>query len=211
MIDPSNLPKLEDVALVSDGWIKKYLLTYRRPDGTPYTYESVSRKPLEAYRAELERNALGIAPRCDAVCIVARLEDGSLLMIREFRYPLNALCVSFPAGLVEPGEDILDAVDRELREETGCRIRRDADEPVRPLPQSGYSSTGLAEENVQVVFVEAERAGEARPEPSELIETFVIKPCDIAEFLRTNTVPIGTRAQLILEMFAQVAAVSSAR
>ena len=44
---------------------------------------------------------------------------GELLLIREFRYPLNSWCIAFPAGLMEPGEDLATCVDRELREETG--------------------------------------------------------------------------------------------
>lgn len=38
-----NLPKLVKVEQVSDGWIKKYVLTYEKPDGSLYTYESASR------------------------------------------------------------------------------------------------------------------------------------------------------------------------
>lgn len=195
-------PTLEDIRLVSDGWIKKYVLTFRMPDGSPYEYESVSRKGLEAYRAELKRNARGERPTVDAACIVPKLPDGSLLMIREFRYPLNSWCVAFPAGLIEPGEDLADVVDRELSEETGYRVRRDLDRPVRPLPQSGYSSTGLGEENVQVVFAEVEPAGDAHPESNELIVPFLL-PCDqVRSFLDANETPIGTRTQLVLETIA---------
>ena len=197
-----RVPKLVDVRLVSDGWIKKYVLSYEMPDGSPYEYESVSRKGLDAYRAELERNARGEAPTSDAVCIVPVLPDGSLLMIREFRYPLNAWCIAFPAGLVEPGEDLAAAVDRELREETGFRVRRDVADPVRPLRQSGYSSTGLGEENVRVVFADVERAGDAQPEANELIEAFVLPAGEVRAFLDANATPIGTRAQLVLEVIA---------
>ena len=49
----NNLPEFIDLEQVSDGWIKKYILHYRKPDGTPYSYESSSRKSLEAYRTEL--------------------------------------------------------------------------------------------------------------------------------------------------------------
>ena len=198
----AKVPELAGMRLVSDGWIKKYVLEYRMPDGSLYEYESVSRKGPEAYRAELERNARGERPTCDAVCIVATLPGGSLLMIREFRYPLNAWCVAFPAGLIDPGEDLAEAVDRELREETGYRLRRGSAHPVRPLRQSGYSSTGLGEENVRVVFAEVEPDGEAHPEPNELIETVLLPRDGVRAFLDGNTVPIGTRAQLVLELIA---------
>ena len=42
----NNLPEFIDLEQVSDGWIKKYILHYRKPDGTPYSYESSSRKSL---------------------------------------------------------------------------------------------------------------------------------------------------------------------
>ena len=119
------IPQLADIRQVSDGWIKKYVLTYTLPDGSTYEYESASRKSIDAYRAELEGNARGERPVADAVCIVPQTADGKLLLIREFRYPLNSWCIAFPAGLTEPGEDVATCVDRELREETGYALRAD--------------------------------------------------------------------------------------
>ena len=146
--------------------INKYILTYELPDGTDYVYESTSRKKLEAYRTGLLANARGEAPRVDAVCIVGETREETLLMIREFRYPLNSWCIAFPAGLKEPNEGIRECVDRELREETGYRLRTDVDEPVRLLPQAGFSSTGLTDEAIQIVFAQVEKAGDAQPEES---------------------------------------------
>ncbi len=195
------LPRLADVELVSAGWINKYVLTYDMPDGSRYQYESVSRKKPEGYRAELEGNAQGVKPPADAVCIVPILPDESLLLIREFRYPLNSWCIAFPAGLIEPGEDIAACIDRELHEETGYRVRRDLGEnAVYQLPQAGYSSTGLSGESVQIVFAYVEEDSEARPEPAEFIEPFTLKLDEITEFLASNVTPIGTRAQLVLEI-----------
>lgn len=157
-----RVPELIDIEQVSKGWVNKYLLHYRKPDGSPYTYESVSRKKLDEYRKELMHNATGNSsnqgtsePRdqstqnpqgqsacaspsqsacdspgqstcnspsqctcdspsqstcdspgqsafCDGVCIVPELPDGSYLLIKEFRYPLNAFCAAFPAGLIDP-------------------------------------------------------------------------------------------------------------
>lgn len=197
------VPVFTDLRQVSDGWIKKYVLTYRMPDGSAYEYESASRKDPEAYRAELEGNAAGEPPAADAVCIAGQTRDGELLLIREFRYPLNSWCIAFPAGLVDPGEDLAACVDRELREETGYALRTDLGAAaLNPLPQAGFSSTGLTDETVHVVFAQIERAADAQPEPGEFIEPFLLPLGDIPHFLAENTTPIGTRAQLILEVFA---------
>lgn len=195
-------PTLESIETVSTGWINKYHLHYTLPDGRPYTYEGVSRKGPERYEAAL--GALGStgAPDPDAVCIVPLLPDGSVLLEREFRYPLNSWCVSLPAGLIDAGESLEEAVARELSEETGYRLRDDIAPAVRPLPQPGFSSTGLTEENVQVVFAQVEAAGEARPDSAELIEPFTVARADLRAFLDANQLPIGTRCQLILELLA---------
>lgn len=195
-------PALESVETVSTGWINKYHLHYTLPDGRPYTYEGVSRKGPERYEAALEALGSTGTPDPDAVCIVPLLPDGSVLLEREFRYPLNSWCVSLPAGLIDAGESLEEAVARELSEETGYRLRDDIAPAVRPLPQPGFSSTGLTEENVQVVFAQVEAAGKARPDSAELIEPFTVARADLRAFLDANQLPIGTRCQLILELLA---------
>ena len=195
-------PTLESIETVSTGWINKYHLHYTLPDGRPYTYEGVSRKGPERYEAALEALGSTGAPDPDAVCIVPLLPDGSVLLEREFRYPLNSWCVSLPAGLIDAGESLEEAVARELSEETGYRLRDDIAPAVRPLPKPGFSSTGLTEENVQVVFAQVEAAGKARPDSAELIEPFTVARANLRAFLDANQLPIGTRCQLILELLA---------
>lgn len=195
-------PALESVETVSTGWINKYHLHYTLPDGRPYTYEGVSRKGPDRYAAALEALGSTGVPDPGAVCIVPLLPDGSVLLEREFRYPLNSWCVSLPAGLIDAGESLEEAVARELSEETGYRLRDDIAPAVRPLPQPGFSSTGLTEENVQVVFAQVEPAGEAQPDSAELIEPFTVARTDLRAFLDANQLPIGTRCQLILELLA---------
>lgn len=196
-------PKLTAVEQVSDGWINKYLLTFRLSDGSDYTYEAASRRSLADFRCRMEERASGIPTPPDAVCIVPRTDEGELLLIREFRYPLNSWCISFPAGLVENGEDLEEAIDRELREETGYALVRDDRPAVRQLPQPGFSSTGLTDEAVAVVFARVQKAQDARPEHGELIEPFLLRETDVAGFVESNTLPMGTRAQLILQLFCR--------
>lgn len=199
----SPLPRFVDLELKADGWIKKYVLHYELPDGTPYCYDSASRKGPEAYRAELEANGRGEVPRADAVCVVPQTRNGKLVLIKEFRYPLNSWCIAFPAGLIDPGEEPAASIDRELREETGYALRRDVPEPLDILPQVGFSSAGFTDETIQVAFAQVEKVADATPEESELIVPFEVAVNDIPRFLAENSIPISTRAQLILDGFAR--------
>ena len=49
-------------------------------------------------------------------------KEGKLLIEKQFRYGANDFIEEFPCGMVESGEDPLDAVRRELLEETGINI-----------------------------------------------------------------------------------------
>ena len=59
-----------------------------------------------------------------AVCVIPVLEDGSVLVERQYRYPLREVITEIPAGkLNDKQEDPLLAAQRELREETGLAAR----------------------------------------------------------------------------------------
>ena len=59
-----------------------------------------------------------------AVAIVAILEDGRILLERQYRYPIAKACIEIPAGKLEIGENHLLCAQRELREETGYTAKK---------------------------------------------------------------------------------------
>ena len=58
-----------------------------------------------------------------AVMVVAQLGDGQLVLEQQFRYPVRAVMIEFPAGKLDAGEASLACAQRELLEETGYTAR----------------------------------------------------------------------------------------
>jgi ADP-ribose pyrophosphatase len=54
-----------------------------------------------------------------AVMVVPMLDDGRLVLERQYRHPLGRVMIEFPAGKIDPGEAHLACARRELLEETG--------------------------------------------------------------------------------------------
>lgn len=76
----------------------------------------------------------------DAVAVVAQDEDGNILLVRQYRKPIEKELLEIPAGGIEPNEKPEDTVRRELREEIGYMPRK--------LKKLGgfYASPGYASE-----------------------------------------------------------------
>ena len=59
----------------------------------------------------------------DVVIVVPFLDDQTLIMVKQSRYPLHKTLLEFPAGHIKNGEDPKDTAVRELAEETGYHAK----------------------------------------------------------------------------------------
>lgn len=83
-----------------------------------------------------------------AVAIIALTAEKKLVLVRQYRKPLDMVIYEIPAGKLEPGEAPIDCVHRELEEETGYKS-----DSIKPL-QSFYTSPGFADEIVHVYYTD---------------------------------------------------------
>ena len=58
-----------------------------------------------------------------AVMVIALLDDGQVVLERQYRHPMQRVMIELPAGKLDAGEGSLACAQRELREETGYRAR----------------------------------------------------------------------------------------
>ncbi len=65
-----------------------------------------------------------IVEHSDCVVIVAIDADDNVLLVNQFRKPVEKELLEIPAGGIDPGEDPVTAVRREMREETGYLPRK---------------------------------------------------------------------------------------
>lgn len=79
-----------------------------------------------------------------AVAILPVLDDGRILLIRQYRYAVDSTCWEVPAGLVDRGETPLKAARRECMEETGYRAKK-----IKSLGWI-YSSPGYSREKIHL-------------------------------------------------------------
>lgn len=115
-------------AVHRDGSSSPYYMASRNDDGASLTAVTHTVRP-------------------NGVTIYSLLDD-KVVLVRQYRYPLGGYVYEFPAGLVEPGEDIAAAAVREMYEETGLVFAPIASPFSRPY----FSSVGMTDESCCLVF-----------------------------------------------------------
>jgi ADP-ribose pyrophosphatase len=108
-----------------------------------------------------------------AVMVVALLDDGRLVLERQYRYPMQAVMLEFPAGKIDPGESSLACAQRELREETGYRAREWAKAGVLH-PVISYST-----EFIDIWFARGLTLGQRKLDAGEFLDVFTATPAEL--------------------------------
>ncbi|MGZ3240024.1 MAG: NUDIX domain-containing protein [Burkholderiaceae bacterium] len=117
-----------------------------------------------------------------AVVILPLFEDGSVLLERQFRYPLDQVFIEFPAGKIDPNEDPLVCAKRELQEETGytatdwqfvCTI---------------HNAIAYSDEHLDIFLARGLTEGESKLDDEEFLETIKLPFADVMDLVHQGKI-----------------------
>jgi ADP-ribose pyrophosphatase len=108
-----------------------------------------------------------------AVMVVPLLDDGRLVMERQWRYPLNRAMLEFPAGKLERGEAPFTCAVRELHEETGYTARE--------WGRAGllHNAIAYSTEGIEVWFARGLTLGERQLDAGEFLDVQLVTSADL--------------------------------
>ncbi len=142
--------------------------TVRLPDGNPATREYI-RHP-------------------GAALILARPDPNTVVLERQFRYPLGRHFIELPAGKIDPGEAPLETARRELREECGYTAAS-----WRHLATL-HPCIGYADERIELFVADGLTAVDRAPEPGEFLEVMTLSLDAALDGVRTGRITDGKTA-----------------
>ena len=113
-----------------------------------------------------------------AVMIVPLLDDGRLVVERQFRYPMGRVMREFPAGKLDTGEPPLRCAVRELLEETGYRAREWARAGIL------HNAIAYSNEGIEVWFARGLELGERQLDTGEFLDVETASLAELEEQAR---------------------------
>jgi ADP-ribose pyrophosphatase len=129
-----------------------------------------------------------------SVAVLPVHDDGRVVLVRQYRYAVDAKVWELPAGRLDPGETAEEGARRELEEEVGL-------EPAGLEPLSVfYTTPGFCDETMYLFRATALRAVPPRPDADERIEAGVFTLEEARDMIRRGEVREGkTLVALLLE------------
>lgn len=117
-----------------------------------------------------------------AVVILPLLDDGRVLLERQFRYPLGRVFIEFPAGKIDPGEDILACARRELQEETGYTASD------WQFVTTIHNAIAYSDEHLELFVARGLVAGPSKLDEGEFLETFTATVPELLDMVRRGEI-----------------------
>lgn len=116
------------------------------------------------------------------VVVVAQKDEDTILMVKQYRYPIKQVSLELPAGRLEKGEDPDLAIKRELEEETGYI--------AKTWKSLGYIYTtpGICDEKLYLYYATDLEFKEQNPDDGEIIQCFEYSIKGVFELIKTGEI-----------------------
>lgn len=120
-----------------------------------------------------------------AVAVVPINKEGNIILVRQFRHPIQQIMLEVPAGKLDPGESPETCAVRELAEETGFTANK-----LRKLT-SIYTTPGFSNEIIHLYLAEELVNSDLQPDDDEFIHTEVFTPKQIRQMINSGEICDG--------------------
>ncbi|MFZ2300486.1 MAG: NUDIX hydrolase [Gallionella sp.] len=117
-----------------------------------------------------------------AVAVLAILDNGNLVMERQYRYAPQREFIEIPAGKIDPSENILRTAQRELLEETGYV----ADEWMHLA--TTWPCIGYANERIEYFIARGLTHQGHQLDDGEFLEVFELRLAEAIEWVRQGKI-----------------------
>jgi ADP-ribose pyrophosphatase len=182
--------------LAETKYLKLYDAEYINKMGENKNWTIASRKDINSLNSKFFDKQ---EDKIDAVVIIPmHVNEEKLVVIKQFRVPINDYVIELPAGLVDGKETFEEAVKRELKEETGLDlVSIDYDKTIERV----YASVGMTDESFALVSCSCTgKVSLENLEPDEEIEVKMITKEEGKELLKTEK-NIDVKAYLAIVNF----------
>lgn len=190
--------RIKNVKMLTDNpFLNMYELDAVKRNGDAFKYYFASRGRGDEMKIYTHENH----PEGVVVYGVYGEKHDKIVLVRQFRYPINDYIYEFPAGLVEKGEDPQMTGVREFKEETGLDFTLyTGGNSVYRRPF--YTTVGLTDESVEPVYGFASGTPDTlHQEDTEDIQTVIADKEEVRRILREEKVAM--KCALLLMQFLQ--------
>ena len=133
-----------------------------------------------------------------SVAVLAHRDDGTVILVRQYRYPVDDSLWELPAGRLDPGETPDEAAQRELREEIGHRAR-----DLRKVAFF-YTTPGFCDEAMHLFRATGLEPDAAKGDEDERIEVRAFPLAELEAMIGSGEIREGkTLVAILLELRAQ--------
>lgn len=191
------MSKIKNIeTLASTKYLSLYSADYINKKGDLRNWTIASRKNLEDIKNKFLNDG---EDRIDAVIIVAEhVDENKLVIIKQFRVPINDYVIELPAGLLDGSEKFEDAVRRELKEETGLDLVSIDKENTK---EKVYISGGMTDESVALVYCTCKgTVSKDNLEDDEDIEVMMLSKEEAIDLIKSNE-KIDVKTLLAIQNF----------